>query len=89
MFNLLNSFSGSDRVATSISCRIVHGVIFMTSFLVFAHYTSWLYAELTIVKIVNPIDSFQAMLDDGSYKLGLMRGWAVHTEIEVLDKINY
>ena len=53
------------------------------AFLVFAHYTSWLYAELTIVKIVHPIDGFQAMLDDGSYKLGLMRGWAVHTEIEV------
>lgn len=75
--------TGSTNLVTSTSGRIVHLLIFVVALLITMHYTSDLYSKLAVNKIIYPVDSFEAMLKDGSYTLGIMQGWSIQTELEV------
>ena len=62
---------------------MIHFLVFIVALLITAHYTTWLYAKLTVITPYTPVNDFESMLEDGSFTLGLIKGWSVQTEIEV------
>ena len=57
--------------------------LLFTTFLVSVHYSSWLSASLTVDLPILPFDDFQAIIDDGSFKIGTVRGTSVANVLEV------
>ena len=53
------------------------------------YYTSHLYSKLTVLKPQLLFDGFQSVLDDGNYVVGLIKGYAIQTELEVSYHWNF
>ncbi|KAK7086193.1 hypothetical protein SK128_024697 [Halocaridina rubra] len=73
---------GSDTDVKSISTRIVFITIFLTTLLVYAHYTSALVSLFTVASTSTDFSNLQDLVADGSYKLGFLRGISIQNEFE-------
>ena len=81
--NIKFHITGQSIEGTSISSRMVLITLMMVALLMSTHYTSWLYSILTVFVPVYPFDSFQSILKDGSYTVGINEGVSVQTELKV------
>lgn len=75
--------AGSWLEVRSMSSRIVFITIFMSTLLVYAHYTSALVALLTVTSTSVGFSSLQELLADGSFRLGFLAGTLLEQEFKV------
>ncbi|KAF2363884.1 Ionotropic glutamate receptor [Trinorchestia longiramus] len=73
---------GHVRTYNSNTSRVTLLVTSLSTFLVVAHYSSWLSAMLTVQTTSYPFHGFQSVLDDGTYVMGIVDGWSTKTEIQ-------
>lgn len=76
--------TGSTIQFTSFSSRWTIFVVFAFSLLINIFYSSWLYAMLAVKITVYPFSGFQSILEDKSYTLGVVDGFSIKTELEVI-----
>jgi len=65
--------TGQPDVFKSTSARIVLLTLYMTSLVLMAAYSAFLISSLAVQRQHLPFRDLQGLLDDGSYKLGLLR----------------
>jgi len=83
MINKFLPSSGYPETVSTVPGRIAHTTIFFGALLVSIHYSCWLYSTLTVFVPTFPFDSFQSLLDDGSYTVGVIQGFSIETELKV------
>ncbi|XP_066984924.1 glutamate receptor ionotropic, kainate 2-like isoform X4 [Macrobrachium rosenbergii] len=73
---------GSWLEVKSISTRMIFITIFLTTLLVYAHYTSALVSLLTVASTSTHITSLQSLLEDGTYSFGFQRDISIQSSFE-------
>ncbi|XP_068246091.1 glutamate receptor ionotropic, kainate glr-3-like isoform X2 [Palaemon carinicauda] len=76
------SVQGSWLEVRSISTRIIFITIFLTTLLVYAHYTSALVSMLTVASTTTQITSLQNLLQNGMYSFGFEREISIQSYFE-------
>jgi hypothetical protein len=66
-------FTGQPDEVKSTSGRIVMLTTYVTSMVLMAAYLAFLISSLAVEHQRLPFKDFQGLLDDGSYRLGVMR----------------
>ncbi|KAK4316820.1 hypothetical protein Pmani_012074 [Petrolisthes manimaculis] len=76
------AIQGSWLEVRSVSTRIVFLTIFVTTLVVYAHYTSALVSLLTVTSTSNGFNSLQELLNDRSYNFGFQAGTFLEEEFK-------
>ena len=65
--------TGQPVVNTNTSARIVNLTLYITSLVVMAAYSAFLISSLAVQQRELPFRDLQGLLNDGSYRLGVMK----------------
>ena len=87
LLNNITFAGGPEKDITSISGRMIHFTILLSTLLISFHYTSWLYSTLAVNIITYPFDGFQSILADGTYDVGVIKGYSIETDLKVIINI--
>jgi hypothetical protein len=66
-------FTGQPDEVKSTSGRIVMLTLYVTSMVLMAAYSAFLISSLAVQRQHLPFKDFQGLLDDGSYRLGVLK----------------
>jgi hypothetical protein len=66
--------AGRESIPRSWPCRVVYFTAYVVGLVLVAAYSAALVSFLTVQRSELPFASFQGLLEDGTYKLGITKG---------------
>jgi hypothetical protein len=66
-------WTGHERTPQSWPCRLVYLTAYLTSVVLFAAYSATFISFLTVQHNSLPFETFEEILQDGTYKLGILQ----------------
>ena len=83
MYLCTDMFLGMHWRVTSGASRMIVSMLWIFFIIVIAIYTGNLVAFLAVPRITAPIDTVQQLTTQTQYKIGIVRGQALHQVLEV------